>query len=129
MIEEKNKENSEEKYSSVTADEYYENTFDIKFYNKDISKSALNKIFEGQRVNESTLLSQISSDKIPIYIYFNFLFRQIHKFIFLILGIALLCFAFPLLLVRVGNSPLMYYLFKTYFQNVGNTMYFCRKFY
>ena len=125
MSEEKNKENSEEKSSSVATDEYYENTFGIKFYNKDISKSALNKIFEGQKVNESSLLSQIPTDKLPIYIYFNFFFRQIHKFIFLILGIALLRFAFPILLVRVGNSPLMYYLFKTYFQNVGNTILNC----
>ena len=125
IIEEKNKEDSEEKNSSVTTDEYYENTFGIKFYNKDISKTALNKIFEGQKVNEITLLSQISTDIIPFYIYFNFIFRQIHKFIFLILGIALLRFAFPILLVRIGNSPLMYYLFKTYFQNVGNTILNC----
>jgi hypothetical protein len=125
IIEEKNKEDSEEKNSSVTTDEYYENTFGIKFYNKDYSKTALNKIFEGQKVNEITLLSQISTDIIPFYIYFNFIFRQIHKFIFLTLGIALLRFAFPILLVRIGNSPLMYYLFKTYFQNVGNTILNC----
>ena len=125
MKEEKSIESSQEKSSSEANDEYYENTFGIKFYNKDITKSTLNKIFEGQKVNESTLLSQIPTDKIPIKIYFNFFLRQIHKFIFLIWGIALLRFAFPILLVRVGNSPLMYYLFTTYFQNLKNTILNC----
>ena len=82
MKEEKSIESSQEKSSSEANDEYYENTFGIKFYNKDITKSTLNKIFEGQKVNESTLLSQIPTDKIPIKIYFNFFLRQIHKFIF-----------------------------------------------
>ena len=68
MSQENNIESSEEKGSSTTNDEYYENTFGIKFYNKDIKKSTLNKIFKGQKVNESTLLSQIPTDKIPCYI-------------------------------------------------------------
>ena len=115
----KSMESSGEKGTSSTNDDYYENTFGIKFYNKDIARSTLNKMFEGQKVNDITLLSQITTDKIPTSMYFNFILRQIHKLVFLILGITLFRYAFPILLVVVGNSPLMYYLFKTFFQNLG----------
>ena len=125
MSQENNIESSEEKGSSTTNDEYYENTFGIKFYNKDIKKSTLNKIFKGQKVNESTLLSQIPTDKIPCYIYFNYFFRQIHKFVFLLWGISLLRYGFPILLVRIGNSPLMYYLFQTFFQKLRYSILNC----
>ena len=112
-------ESSGVKGTSSTNDEYYENTFGIKFYNKDIVKSTLNKMFEGQKVNEITLLSQITTDKIPTSIYFNFILRQIHKLFFLLFGIAMFKYAFPIFLVLIGRSPLIHHLFKTFFENLS----------
>ena len=31
-------------------DDYYENTFGIKFYNEDVTKTELNKLFKGQKI-------------------------------------------------------------------------------
>ena len=61
----------------------------------------------------------------PKYVELIGLLANVVEIGFLIWGIALLRFAFPILLVRVGNSPLMYYLFTTYFQNLKNTILNC----
>ena len=120
MKEEKSMESSN---NSSTNEEYYENTFGIRFYNQDIAKSTLNKIFKGQKINENSVLSQVSTNKMPNYIYFNFIFRQFHRLLFLLLGLAMFKYAFPILLLRAGNSPMMYYLYQTYFLQLSRYIF------
>ena len=102
-------------------DDYYENTFGIKFYNEDVTKTELNKLFKGQKINEKVLLSQISTDQIPYYIYFNFVFRQLHKLVFTALGILTFRRSIPILLMVYGGTPLMHYIYETFFNKLGTT--------
>lgn len=102
-------------------DDYYENTFGIKFYNEDVAKTELNKLFKGQKINEKVLLSQISTDQIPYYIYFNFVFRQLHKLVFTALGILTFRRSIPILLMVYGGTPLMHYIYETFFNKLGTT--------
>ena len=108
--------------SSDASKSYYENTFGIKFYSEDVTKKALNKIFKGQKIDENVLLSEISTDKIPFSLYFNFIFRQLHKFAFLGFFIVVFKLSFPVLLVIIGKAPLIYYIYKTYFKKLGTAV-------
>ena len=101
---------------------YFENTVGIKFYTEDINKKDLNKMFQNQRINESLALSEISTDKIPYSMYFNFAFRQIHKVACLGIGISLFKRSFPLILIIFGKGPLVYKLNKDFFENLGKTV-------
>ena len=91
---------------------YIENSLGIKFYQNDISKKTLNSMFGNQKVNESGMISNVSTDMIPYHIYFNFIFRQIHKIFCILIGIHFFKYFFPWFLSFVNNgSPLMNYLF------------------
>ena len=107
--------------SSDASKSYYENTFGIKFYSEDASKNVLNKMFKGQRVNENVLLYETSTDKIPYSIYFNFIFRQWHKLVCLAIGMLSFRLSFPILLV-IGGSPLIYYIYQTFFDKMSTSM-------
>ena len=107
--------------SSDASKSYYENTFGIKFYSEDASKNVLNKMFKGQRVNENVLLYETSTDKIPYSIYFNFIFRQWHKLVCLAIGLLAFRLSFPILLV-IGGSPLIYYIYQTFFDKMSTSM-------
>ena len=107
--------------SSDASKSYYENTFGIKFYSEDASKNVLNKMFKGQRVNENVLLYETSTDKIPYSMYFNFIFRQWHKLICLAIGMLSFRLSFPILLV-IGGSPLIYYIYQTFFDKMSTSM-------
>ena len=108
--------------SSDVSQSYYENTFGIKFYSEDVSKAALNNIFKGQKINENLLLSEIPTKRIPYSMYFNFIFRQTHKFACIGFGVVLFKMSFPMLLVLIGRGPLIYYIFKTYFERLGTAV-------
>ena len=90
---------------------YTENTVGIKFYQNNLYKKTLNKMFKDQTISESGILSKISTTKIEVSLYFNFIFRQIHKFFGLNLGIAYFKYFFPMILI-INNpgAPLMNYL-------------------
>ena len=107
--------------SSDASKSYYENTFGIKFYSEDASKNVLNKMFKGQRVNENVLLYETSTDKIPYSMYFNFIFRQWHKLVCLAIGLLAFRLSFPILLV-IGGSPLIYYIYQTFFDKMSTSM-------
>ena len=90
---------------------YLENTLGIKFYQNDLAKNQLNKMFKNQRVNDSIILSRTPTNKIPFTCLINFSFRQFHKIMCLHIGI-LYCtknqpvsFSFS-----SPGSPLMNYL-------------------
>ena len=101
--------------------DYYENTLGVKFYeDEDITKKALNKIFKGQKVDEKTLLSGIITNKIPCSIYFSFALRQIHKAIYLILGFETFKYGIPFLLVLIGKSPMISYIYRTLYEKLGD---------
>ena len=91
---------------------YIENSLGIKFYQNDLSRKELNNMFKNQDVNEIMILSKISTTKIPYLIYFNFIFRQIHKLLFIYLGIPFFKYFFPVILSysMSGGAPLINYL-------------------
>jgi hypothetical protein len=78
-------------------------------------------MFKGQRVNENVLLYETSTDKIPYSIYFNFIFRQWHKLVCLAIGLLAFRLSFPILLV-IGGSPLIYYIYQTFFDKMSTSM-------
>ena len=94
--------------ANSNTESYFENTLGVKFYDNDIAKIALNQIFKNQRVNDVMSLSKIPTYKIPISIFFNFFFRQIHKILLLILGIH---FGIDFSPIIFPHSPLMNYFF------------------
>ena len=107
--------------SSDASQSYYENTFGIKFYSEDASKNVLNKMFKGQRINENTLLSEISTGKIPYSIYFNFILRQWHKLVCLAIGLLSFRLSFPILLI-IGGRPLIYFIYQTFFNKINTVI-------
>lgn len=107
--------------SSDVSKSYYENTFGIKFYSEDASKKALNQIFQGQRINEKGILSEISTEKIPYNMYLNFILRQWHKLVLLALGMLIVRLSLPVLLLLTGNTPLLYYIYINYFEKLGDS--------
>ena len=115
-----NKSNDISSKESSLGTEYYEDELGIKFYNKDISKQELNKIFKDQKINEKSYLYEISTDKIPYYMYLNFAFRQMHKLILMILGFEFFKYFVPYLLALNGQAPLLNYLYQTFFYKLGN---------
>ena len=119
-IEKKNDKITEDSKESSESKEYYENTFGIKFYNEDLTKKTLNKLFKGQKVNDNVLLSRIPPVKIPWTTFFGFVFRQIHKLICMILGFETFKYAIPFVLIVFVQSPLMLYIYHTLFENLGN---------
>ena len=132
LAEKTEKQTNTKEYSNASSSEissskedsanYYENTVGIKFYKEDITNVALSKMFKGQRVNESLALSEVSTDKIPGYLYFNFFFRQIHKAVCLGLGITLFKHTFPLIFILVDKGPLIYKINKDFFEKLGTTI-------
>ena len=107
--------------SNIENNNYYENTLGIKFYdNVDLTKKALNKIFKGQKVNEKNVLAEIDTNNMPCSMYFGFALRQIHKAIYLIIGFQTFKYGIPFLLVLIGKSPMIFYIYKTLFQKLGN---------
>ena len=123
IVEKTNVENSNSIESSSDAPKsYYENTLGIKFYTEDVSKTALNKIFQGQKINEN-VLSEISTDEIPYSLYFNFILRQWHKLVVFEIGMLSFRLSFPLLIVIMVKAPLIHYIFKTYFERMGSTFF------
>ena len=98
----------------------YEDTLGIKFYNGDIAKKSLNIIFKGQKINEKLLLSETSTNEIPCSVFFGFVFRQIHKFFCMFIGFDIFEYAFPILLVLIGKSPLMNYIYQTFFLKLAH---------
>ena len=117
---ENNKSNDMNLKGSSLDIEYYEDEFGIKYYNEDISKHELNKIFINQKINEKLYLYEISTDKIPYYIYLNFAFRQVHKLILMILGFEIFKYFIPYLLASIGQAPLINYIYQTFFLKLGN---------
>ena len=106
--------------SSENTKSFYENTIGIKFYSKDISKSTLNKIFKGQKINENLLLKDISTDKIPYIMYFNFISRQIHRLFTMTIGMLSMRMSQPILTLYFGG-PLVLYIYQTFFRNMGTS--------
>ena len=98
-----------------------ENTLGIKFYdNVDLTKKVFNKMFKGQKLDEKNVLSKIDTNRIPLFIYFGFILRQIHKALFLILGFETFKYGIPFLLVLVGKSPMIFYIYKTLYDKLGD---------
>ena len=116
--------NSNNDSSSKTEDSnsksYLENTLGIKFYQNDISKKALNKMFYNQRVNDQVLLSKIPPNNIPYSIFFNFLFRHIDKLFCLYIGITFFLDFLRLFFTKMSKgAPLMNYLFTEIIDKLG----------
>ena len=109
-----NSDSSKDKDDSKTnSKSYFENTLGIKFYENDIAKKALNSMFKNQRINDSMVLSRISTSKIPFSILINFFLRQIHKIFCLFIGIHFFKRFFPIISsFSSRGAPLMNYLFK-----------------
>ena len=106
---------------NIESKNYSENTLGIKFYkNVDFTKKVFNKIFKGQKVNEKNVLTEIDTNKIPFSIYFGFALRQIHKALFLILGFETFKYGIPYLLVLFGKSPMIFYIYKTLYEKLGD---------
>ena len=100
---------------------YYEDTLGVKFYkDEDLTKKALNKIFKGQKVNEKIVLSGIITNKIPCSIYFGFALRQIHKALYMTLGFETFKYSIPFLLVLIGKSPMIFYIYRTLYEKLGD---------
>ena len=90
---------------------YTENTVGIKFYDNKLYKKTLNTMFKDQTISESGILSKISTTKIEVSLYFNFIFRQIHKFFGINLGTTYFKYFFPMILILNNpGAPLMNYL-------------------
>ena len=106
--------NSEEDTSKeIGLKSFVEDSYGIKYYQKDISKKALNNLFHNQNVNEAMALSKISTEVTPYSLYFSFLFRQIHKLVNLNLCIPLFKYCFPIFLaINSPGAPLLNYLMK-----------------
>ena len=99
--------------SKSNSKSYFENTLGIKFYENDIAKKALNSMFRNQRINDSVVLSRISTDKIPFSILLNFFLRQVHKIFCIFIGIHFFKRFFPIISsISSKGAPLMNYLFK-----------------
>ena len=112
-----------------TSESYIENTFGIKFYQDDLSKNQLNKLFNNQKVNDSILLSKISPTDIPYTKLINFLLRQIYKLFYITLGGNFFTQIFPvLILIFNEGSPLInYYLVEIVDKlesSFGNLLYY-----
>jgi hypothetical protein len=103
-IETKGASSSAENSSEKNTKSYYENTIGIKFYSKDISKSTLNKIFKGQKINETLLLSEISTDKIPYSMYLNFILRQLHKLFCMVIGMLFFRMSLPIITLMIDGG-------------------------
>jgi len=112
--------NSEEdKSQEIGQKSFVEDSYGIKYYQKDISKRALNNLFNNQNVNEAMILSKISTTVTPYSLYFSFLFRQIHKLANLNLCIPFFKYCFPILLAyNSPGSPLLNYLIKEVIEKV-----------
>ena len=123
---EKSEDNNDSNISSSDSKEcsqdkgYYEDEYGVKFYSEDASKYELNKIFKDQKINENVFLSEISTNKIPYYIYFNFTLRQFHKLVLMFLGNELYKYFIPYYLVLTNMSPLIIYIYQTYFLRLGH---------
>ena len=106
--------NSEEDTSKeVGLKSFVEDSYGIKYYQKDISKKALNNLFDNQNVNEAMALSKISTSATPYSLYFSFLFRQIHKLVNLNICIPLFKYCYPIILANNSpGAPLLNYLMK-----------------
>ena len=67
------------------------------------------------------LLSEISTDKIPYSIYFNFIVRQWH--ILVVFTICMLSFrhSFPIILATEG-TPLIYFIYQTFFDKMSTSI-------
>ena len=92
---------------------FVEDSFGIKYYQKDITKKALNNLFDNQNVNEAMALSKIPTSATPNILYFNFISRQIHKLVNLNLCIPFLKYCFPIFLAKnIPGAPLLNYLIK-----------------
>ena len=100
---------------------YLENTLGIKFYQNDLAKKQLNKLFKNQRVNDSIVLSRVPTNKIPCSYFFSFCFRQLHKLFCLNIGIHY-CDKFQPISFTLSSpgSPLMNYLFKELINKLDN---------
>ena len=105
---------------SSTKKEYYVDEFGIKFYNQDITKQELNKIFKDQKINENIFLSGISTNNIPYSIYFNFAMRQFQKLVLLFLGNEVYKYFLPFYVVYNSHSPIVNYIYQTYFLRLGH---------
>ena len=115
--------------SNSNSKSYFENTLGIKFYENDIAKKALNSMFGNQRINDSVVLTRISTDKIPYTILLNFFLRQIHKIFCLFIGILFFKRFFPIVSsFSSGGAPLMNYLFKEILDKldsgIGNFLFY-----
>ena len=103
-------------YSSKQKDKsenksYTENSEGIRFYENDLWKKTLKKMFKNQAISETVLLSKISTTKIEISAYFNFIFRQIHRLSGLHIGISYFKFFIPtMFIINNPGAPLMNYL-------------------
>ena len=107
--------------SKTNSKSYIENTLGIKFYENDIAKNTLNTIFKNQRINDSVVLSKISTDKIPFSVLLNFFLRQIHKIFCLFIGIHFFKRFFPIISsLSSKGAPLMNYLFKEIIDKLDN---------
>ena len=112
--------NSEDDISKeIGLKSFVEDSYGIKYYQKDISKKALNNLFDNQNVNEAMALSKISTAATPYSFYFSFLFRQIHKLVNLNICIPLFKKSFPIFLASNSpGAPLLNYLMKEIIEKV-----------
>lgn len=106
--------NSEEDITKdIGLKSFVEDSYGIKYYQKDISKRALNNLFDNQNVNEAMALSKISTTVTPYSLYFSFLLRQTHKLVNLNICIPLFKYSFPIFLaLNSPGAPLLNYLMK-----------------
>ena len=111
---------TDENKDTSNSKSYEENTLGIKFYQNDLAKKTLNNMFRNQRVNDTLILSKISTNKIPYSIFFNFIFRQFHKIFCMNIGINYYKNVLPLSLL-IGNkgAPLINYFFNEYLEKIG----------
>ena len=106
--------------ASSNGTDVYENSLGVKFYNQDISKQELNKIFKGQKINEQFFLYKIPTNDISFYAYCGFIIRQLHKFLLFLLAIMMFKYSFPIVYVLFIKAPLINYIYQTMFLRLGN---------
>ena len=115
-----NKKNDLSSKESSKGTDVYENSLGIKFYNKDIIKNELNKIFKNQKINEKLFIYKISTKEISFYVYLGFIIRQLHKFFLFLLGIIIFKYSFPFIYIMFVKAPLINYIYQALFLKLGN---------
>jgi hypothetical protein len=99
---------------------YVENSMGIKYYLEDFSKKALDNIFKNQNINEMSILAKMKPSRLPNLLYFNFIFRQIHKFCIFCLSFVFIRYLIPLVFsLSTKGAPITIYFIENIMEKIN----------